>query len=163
MLIYFLQRWPSWISDRHKKHKFGKGHSNDHSFTVWVQRKRSLKFQPIRAYYWPRQPCWISDWNEKQKFVEDHPRNIPAKFGSNWPSGFGEEAWNVKSLQTTDAKWWQLFTWTFIHLDQRSRWTKKYIYNTWTEKYWAGIIGYWKTCSHHWDHFWYSNACTSSF
>jgi hypothetical protein len=36
-------------------------------------------------------------------FVEDHPRNIPAKFGSNWPSGFGEEAWNVKSLQTTEA------------------------------------------------------------
>ena len=32
-----------------------------------------------------------------------HPRNIPAKFGFNWPSGFGEEAWNVKSLQTTDA------------------------------------------------------------
>jgi hypothetical protein len=24
--------------------------------------------------------------------VEDHPRNIPAKFGSYWPSGFGEEA-----------------------------------------------------------------------
>jgi hypothetical protein len=40
-------------------------------------------------------------------FVDDHPRNIPAKFGSNWPSGFGEEAGNVKSLQTTDVKWWQ--------------------------------------------------------
>jgi hypothetical protein len=25
-------------------------------------------------------------------FVEDHPRNIPAKFGSNWHSGIGEEA-----------------------------------------------------------------------
>jgi hypothetical protein len=25
-------------------------------------------------------------------FVEDHPRNIHTKFGSNWPSGFGEEA-----------------------------------------------------------------------
>jgi hypothetical protein len=24
--------------------------------------------------------------------VEDHPRNIPAKLGCNWPSGFGEEA-----------------------------------------------------------------------
>jgi hypothetical protein len=24
--------------------------------------------------------------------VEDHQRNIPAKFGSNWPSGFGVEA-----------------------------------------------------------------------
>ena len=44
---------------------------------------------------------------KNKKFVEDHPRNIPAKFGSNWPSGFREEAWNVKSLQTTDAKWWQ--------------------------------------------------------
>ena len=37
-------------------------------------------------------------------FVEDHPRSIPAKFGSNRPSGFGEEAWNVKSLQTTDSR-----------------------------------------------------------
>jgi hypothetical protein len=28
----------------------------------------------------------------------------PAKFGSNRPSGIGEEAWNVKSLQTTDDR-----------------------------------------------------------
>jgi hypothetical protein len=28
---------PSWISNQHKKQKLGKGHSNDHSFTVWVQ------------------------------------------------------------------------------------------------------------------------------
>ena len=37
MLIYVLRWRPSWIFDRHKKQKFGKGHSNDHSFTVWVQ------------------------------------------------------------------------------------------------------------------------------
>jgi hypothetical protein len=36
-IVFFLRWWPSWISDRHKKQKFGKGHSNDHSFTVWVQ------------------------------------------------------------------------------------------------------------------------------
>jgi hypothetical protein len=53
---------PIICSDWHKKQKLGKGHSNDHSFTVWVQsvhlfqRRRSLKFQPIRAYYWPWQP-----------------------------------------------------------------------------------------------------------
>jgi hypothetical protein len=45
---------------------------------------------------------------QNSNFVEDHPRNIPAKFGSNWPSGFGEEAWNVKSLddrrQMTDNR-----------------------------------------------------------
>jgi hypothetical protein len=29
---------------------------------------------------------------KNSNFVEDHPRNIPAKFGSNWHSGFGEEA-----------------------------------------------------------------------
>ena len=46
---------------------------------------------------------------KNSNFVEDHPRNIPAKFGSNRPSGFGEEAWNVKGLQTTDA---------IVHLDQ---------------------------------------------
>jgi hypothetical protein len=26
---------------------------------------------------------------KNRKFVEDHLRIIPAKFGSNWPSGFG--------------------------------------------------------------------------
>jgi hypothetical protein len=29
---------------------------------------------------------------KNSNFVEDHPRNIPAKFGSNWHCGFGEEA-----------------------------------------------------------------------
>jgi hypothetical protein len=29
---------------------------------------------------------------KNRNFVEDHPRNIPAKFDYNWPSGFGEEA-----------------------------------------------------------------------
>jgi hypothetical protein len=29
---------------------------------------------------------------KNRNFVEDHPRNIPFKFGSNWPSAFGEEA-----------------------------------------------------------------------
>jgi hypothetical protein len=29
---------------------------------------------------------------KNSNFVEDHPRNIPAKFGSNRPGGFGEEA-----------------------------------------------------------------------
>ena len=37
MLIYVLRWRPSWISDQQKKQKLGKGHSNDHSFTVWVQ------------------------------------------------------------------------------------------------------------------------------
>jgi hypothetical protein len=37
-LLPSLGVWrPSWISDQHKKQYLGKGHSNDHSFTVWVR------------------------------------------------------------------------------------------------------------------------------
>ena len=38
----------------------------------------------------------LTTGTKNSKFVEDHPRNIPAKFGSNRPSGFGEE--NASSL-----------------------------------------------------------------
>ena len=68
---------------------------------------------------------------KNSNFVEDHPKNIPAKFGSNRPSGFGEEAWNVKSLQTTDNR--QQTTddgrqvMAIVHLDLWSRWTNKCI------------------------------------
>jgi hypothetical protein len=37
MLIYVLRWRPSWISDRHKKHKICRGPSNDHSWAVWFQ------------------------------------------------------------------------------------------------------------------------------
>jgi hypothetical protein len=36
MLIYVLRWRPSWISDRHKKHKICRGPSNDHSWAVQV-------------------------------------------------------------------------------------------------------------------------------
>ena len=59
---------------------------------------------------------------KNSNFVEDHPRNIPDKFGSNRPYGFGEEAWNVKSLQTTDDERQVM---AIVHLDLWSRWTNK--------------------------------------
>ena len=62
---------------------------------------------------------------KNSNFVEDHPRNIPAKFGSNRPSGFREEAWNVKSLQTTDDGRQVM---AIVHLDLWSRWTKNPIF-----------------------------------
>jgi hypothetical protein len=43
--------------------------------------------------------------------------NIPAKFGSNWASGFGEEARIVKSLQTTDDGRQVM---ALVHLDQKA-------------------------------------------
>ena len=55
-------------------------------------------------------------------FVEDHPRNIPAKFGSNWfQSGFGEE-----SLQMTDDGRQVM---AIVHMDLWSRWTNKHQLN----------------------------------
>jgi hypothetical protein len=32
--------------------------------------------------------AFFSETTNNRTFVEDHPKNIPAKFGSNWPSGF---------------------------------------------------------------------------
>jgi hypothetical protein len=68
-------------------------------FLGWSSTKL-LFFVPVGYSIWLPGPIICSDWLKFQ--VEDHPRNIPAKFGSNRPSSFGVEAWNVKSLQTTD-------------------------------------------------------------
>jgi hypothetical protein len=57
---------------------------------------------------------------KNSNFLENLPGNIPAKFGSNWPSGFGVEAWNVKGLQTTDDGRQVM---AIVHLDLWSRWT----------------------------------------
>ena len=61
---------------------------------------------------------------KNSNFVEDHPRNIPAKFGSNRSSGFGEELemWKVYRRQTTDDGCQVM---AIVHLDLWSRWTKK--------------------------------------
>ena len=61
---------------------------------------------------------------KNRNFVENHPMNITAKFGSNWPSGFGEEAWNVKSLQTMDDGRQVM---AIVHMVLWSWWTKKLI------------------------------------
>jgi hypothetical protein len=67
----------------------------------------------------PTSDIEYSTGTKNSNFVDDHPRNIPAKFGSNRPSGFGEEAWNVKSLQMTDNGR------QVMAIDLWSRWTKK--------------------------------------
>jgi hypothetical protein len=85
-------------------------------FLGWSSTKL-LFFVPVGYSIWLPGPIICSDWLKFQRSSSPKLMNWlnpnPAKFGSNRPSGFGEEAWNVKSLQTTDAKWWQYFTWTF--------------------------------------------------
>ena len=73
---------------------------------------------------------------KNRNFVEDYPRNILAKFGSNWPRGFGEEALNVKSLQTTDDGRQVM---AIVHLDLWSRWTNKNCKIYWSEQSFTGL------------------------
>ena len=128
MLIYVLWWWPSWISDPHKKQKLGKGHSNDHSlqfgFSQFISfREEDLwNFSQSEHIIGPGSHVEYPTGTKNRSFVEDHPTNIPAKFGSNWPSGFGEEAWNVKSLQTTDDGCQVM---AIVPMDLWSRWTNK--------------------------------------
>jgi hypothetical protein len=62
-------------------------------FLGWSSTKL-LFFFPVGYSIWLPGPIICSDWTGKKNsnFVEDHPRNIPAKFGSNRSSGFGGEA-----------------------------------------------------------------------
>jgi hypothetical protein len=78
---------------------------------------------------------------KKRKFVEDHPRNIPAKFGSNWPSGFREEAyidyhWTLwENVQMPSSQKLQIWlkpncTWMFIGWSSTILWFFVSIWNS---------------------------------
>jgi hypothetical protein len=61
---------------------------------------------------------------KNRNFVEDHPKNIPAKYGSNLPRGFGslkcEKFTDDRRQKTDDGR--QVMA--IVHLDLWSRWTK---------------------------------------
>jgi hypothetical protein len=68
--------------------------------------------------------CFVRiDWQTNYCF---HTCFVRIDWQANWPSGFGEEAWNVKSLQTTDdgRQVMAIVHLDQIHLDLWSRWTK---------------------------------------
>jgi hypothetical protein len=135
MLFYVLRWRPSWISDRHKNSNLVK----DLPMTIHGQfgfrqfisfREEDLwNFSQSEHIIGPGSHVEFPTKTKNSNFVEDHARHIPAKFVSDWPSGFGEEVWNVKSLQTTDDR--QQTTddgrqvMAIVHLDLWSRWTKK--------------------------------------
>ena len=130
MLTYVLQWRPSWISDPHTKDKFGKGHSNGHllqfgfSQLISFREENLWNFSQSEDTIGPGSRLEYRTGTKNRNFLEDHRMNTPAKFGSNWPCGFGEEAWNVKSLQTTDDGRQVM---AIVPMDLCSTWTKKVI------------------------------------
>ena len=110
MLIYVLRCQPSGISDRHKHRNLVKDITMiihlQYGFSQFISFKEEdlWNFSYSEHIIGPGSHIECSTGTKNRNFVEDNPRNIPAMFGSNWPSGFGEEAWNVKSLQTTDDR-----------------------------------------------------------
>jgi hypothetical protein len=52
MLFYVLWWWPSWISDRHKKHKLCREPSNDHSWAVWAETTNLVKAKLYMNVHW---------------------------------------------------------------------------------------------------------------
>jgi hypothetical protein len=51
-----------------------------------------VKCQPYYKAIGPGSHVEYPTGMKNRNFVEDHLRNIPAKFGSNWPCSVGEEA-----------------------------------------------------------------------
>ena len=98
MLIYVLRWWPSWISECIKNRNLIK----DIPMIIYLQFGFSqfISFREEDLWNFSQSEHIIGHGShikyptgeKNRNFVEDHPRNIPAKFGSNCPSGFGEEA-----------------------------------------------------------------------
>jgi hypothetical protein len=98
MLIYVLRWQPSWISDRHKKHKFCRGPSNFYVFYADWKSKMAATAEH-RLTLDPKGKCSNAFFSETTnsrsphfefhigtknvKFVEDHPMNIHVQFGFN--------------------------------------------------------------------------------
>jgi hypothetical protein len=109
MLIYVLRWWPSWISDRHKKHTPGRGPSNDHfSETTWTIESKLPRndhwkvLYKVSVFYVDRKSKMAATAmhrltldpmgnrhfefhirTKNARFVEDHPMNIHVQFGFN--------------------------------------------------------------------------------
>jgi hypothetical protein len=62
---------------------YGKNVSKCFSKTTWNIETKLPRHDHLKVRY---------KVSENRNFVEDHASIIPAKFGSNWPSGLGEEA-----------------------------------------------------------------------
>ena len=83
----------------------------------WFWRRRFLNFVYVFSLL-----RIISPWKKAGPFIWTnlnplHPRMLCAKFGSNWPSGSGDEDENVESLQTTDDRWSEKLTWAFSSVE----------------------------------------------
>jgi hypothetical protein len=93
MLIYFLQWWPSWISDQHKKRsdiKWKMAATAGLSLTLEPMGKVSQNASSLKplGQFKPNCPGMIIGFEfhigtKNLKFVEDHPMNIHVQFGFN--------------------------------------------------------------------------------
>jgi len=129
MLIYVLRWRPSWISDRHKKNNLVKDipmiSHLQFGFSQFISFREDLwNFSQSEHIIGPGSHVEYPTGTKNSNCVDNHPRNIPANFGSNRPSGFGENAWSVKSLQTTDDGRQVM---AIVHMDLWSSRTKKHI------------------------------------
>jgi hypothetical protein len=75
MLIYFLQWWPSWISDRQKKPKLCRGPSNDPSWAVWFKLSKWFQRGSILRDHWKvfyKVSVFYSDQKSKMATITGH-------------------------------------------------------------------------------------------
>ena len=96
---------PHFLTDQNFTNTFWKGSPKEHICEIISQSDQRFQRRKIpfgchgNQSFWRNQIlCTI--------FKEDLPRNTPAKFGPNWPSGLGV-GWCLKNCwrRTTDTQW----------------------------------------------------------
>jgi hypothetical protein len=90
MNVYWMVLYKLYVFFSYMKFKMAA--TTGLSLTLDPMGKMSSNFSQSEHIIGPCRHVEYPTGTKNKNFVEDHPRNIPAKFGSNSPSGFGEEA-----------------------------------------------------------------------
>ena len=137
-------RFPIDTKKNHKKNPTDFVKENSRNITTMLAVKMILRFQIriIWKYFSESKialAVMLNFWIKQKwcKMYQDYPNNISTKIGFNWIIGLWEMDWNVKSLQTTDAKWWQYLIWPIgsgvLKIKSRNQETRTHVYSPITE------------------------------
>jgi hypothetical protein len=123
MLIYVLRWRPSWISDRHKKQSLGKGHSNDHSFTVWRNDHWKVLYK-VSVFY--------ADRKSKMVATAEHRLTLD-------PMGKCSNAFFSETTNMIKVKLYMNVQWQFYYMLQANQRIIEFLFlmrNLWSHLAW---------------------------
>ena len=130
MLIYVLRWWPSWISDRHRKHIICRGPFKNHSWADWFQLSQRFQRRSVLKHYPQRVQCKTKScrsrhfefhigtknggYGRTQFNIGPYGENVSKRF-------FSETTKTVKTKLPRNDHWKVLYKLYVFHADRKSK------------------------------------------